>query len=57
LLLIGAAEGCELIRDVPKDATLTYDDVRLPPGRLVDQLLEAQGRLPVGAPPGLTANA
>ena len=57
LLPIGAAEGCELIRDVPKDATLTYDDVRLPPGRLVDQLLEAQSRLPVGVPPGLTANA
>jgi nucleoside-diphosphate-sugar epimerase len=57
LLPIGAAEGYELIRDVPKDATLTCDVVRLPPGRLVDQLLEAQGRLPAGVPPGLTANA
>ncbi|WP_197040124.1 NAD(P)H-dependent oxidoreductase [Mycobacterium sp. URHB0044] len=56
LLPVGAAEGCELARDVPKDATLTYDDVILPPGRLVDQLLEAQGRLPVGVPPGLLAD-
>ena len=32
LLPIGAAEGCELVRDVPKDATLTYDDVKLPAG-------------------------
>ncbi len=52
LLPIGAAEGCLLIRDVPKDATLTYDDVRLPPGRLVDRLLEAQSQLPVGVPLG-----
>ena len=56
LLPIGAAEGCELIRDVPKDATLTYDDVTLPPGRLVDQLLEAQHRMSVGIPPGLAAS-
>jgi predicted homoserine dehydrogenase-like protein len=56
LLPIGAAEGCMLIRDVPKDATLTYDDVALPPGRLVDQLLEAQRRLAVGIPPALMAN-
>ena len=57
LLPIGAAEGCELIRDIPKDTTLTYDDVRLPQGRLVDELLEAQSRLPVGVPPGIAANA
>jgi predicted homoserine dehydrogenase-like protein len=55
LLPIGVAEGCTLIRDVPKDATLTYRDVALPPGRLVDELLEAQRRLPVGVPPGLAA--
>ena len=53
LLPIGAAEGCVLLRDVPKDATLTYDDVRLPQGRLVDRLLDAQRRMPVGVPPGL----
>ncbi len=56
LLPVGAAEGCELVRDVPKDATLTYDDVVLPSGRLVDQLLEAQRSLPVGIPPGLLAD-
>ena len=56
LLPVGAAEGCELIRDVPKDATLTYDDVVLPSGRLVDQLLEMQRTLPVGVPPGLLAD-
>ena len=56
LLPVGAAEGCELIRDVPKDGTLTYDDVVLPAGRLVDQLLEMQRKLPVGVPPGLLAD-
>jgi predicted homoserine dehydrogenase-like protein len=56
LLPIGAAQGCMLLRDVPKGATVTYDDVALPPGRLVDQLLEAQGRLAVGVPPGQVAN-
>ena len=45
-----------LIRDVPKDATLTYDDVAVPPGRLLDQLLDAQRKLAVGAPPSLMAN-
>lgn len=38
LLPIGIAEGCRLVRDVPQDRTLTYDDVELPPGRLVDRL-------------------
>jgi predicted homoserine dehydrogenase-like protein len=57
LLPIGAAEGCRLIRDVPKDTTLTYDDVAVPPGRLVDELLMAQRRSSVGIPPGLMANA
>ncbi|MDT5107707.1 MAG: hypothetical protein QOI25_5220, partial [Mycobacterium sp.] len=51
LLPIGAAEGCELVRDVPKDATLTYDDVKLPAGRLVDELLAAQAKLPAAIPP------
>jgi predicted homoserine dehydrogenase-like protein len=45
LLPVGVAEGCTLLRDVPKDATLTYADVRLPDGRLVDQLREAQSAL------------
>jgi predicted homoserine dehydrogenase-like protein len=45
LLPMGVAEGCVLVRDVPKDAVLTYGDVTLPPGRLVDQLREEQEKL------------
>jgi len=56
LLPIGAAEGCRLIRDVPKDTTLNYDDVAVPPGRRLDQLLEAQRKLAVGGPASLMAN-
>jgi len=44
LLPMGLAEGCTLRRDVPKDATLTYDDIVLPPDRLVDRLRAEQGR-------------
>jgi predicted homoserine dehydrogenase-like protein len=44
LLPIGVAEGCRLKRDVPKDAVLTYGDVELPDGRLVDRLREEQAR-------------
>ncbi|PRY11223.1 putative homoserine dehydrogenase-like protein [Pontibacter ummariensis] len=42
LLPIGVAEGCVLKRDIPKDQVITYDDVVLPEGRLVDKLLEQQ---------------
>ncbi len=45
LLPVGVAEGCVLVRDVPKDATLTYDDVTVPAGRLIDRLREDQARL------------
>lgn len=38
LLPMGAAEGCVLKRDVAIDQPLTYADVELPKGRLVDQL-------------------
>ncbi|WP_276497270.1 NAD(P)H-dependent oxidoreductase [Pontibacter litorisediminis] len=38
LLPIGVAEGCVLKRDIPKDQVITYDDVVMPEGRLVDQL-------------------
>jgi predicted homoserine dehydrogenase-like protein len=38
LLPIGLAEGCELVNDIPRDQVLTYSDVRLPAGRLCDQL-------------------
>ena len=36
LLLMGLAGGCKLKHDVPKDKTLSYDDVELPAGRLLD---------------------
>jgi predicted homoserine dehydrogenase-like protein len=45
LLPMGVAEGCVLKRNVAKDAVLTYADVTLPPGRLVDQLREEQEKL------------
>lgn len=53
LLPQGVAEGCELIRDVPKDQAITYDDVRLPGDRLCDRLRVEQaerfGSVAVGA--------
>ncbi|MFU8861771.1 MAG: NAD(P)H-dependent oxidoreductase [Cyclonatronaceae bacterium] len=42
LLPLGVAEGCVLKKDISKDQTLTYDDVVVPDGRLVDQLLNEQ---------------
>lgn len=42
LLPIGLAEGCTLNRQVPKDQVLTFDDVSLPPNRLVDRLWNEQ---------------
>jgi len=42
LLPIGAAEGCVLKRDIAKDAVVTYDDVTLPVGRLIDELRAEQ---------------
>ncbi len=49
LLPSGLAEGCRLERDVPKDATLTYDDVKVPAGRLIDRLRDEQRDLFAGA--------
>ena len=40
--LMGVAEGCTLLRDIPQDQAITYDDVVLPEGRLVDQLRREQ---------------
>ncbi len=40
----GLAEGCRLVRDVPRDQVLTYNDVALPPGRLADRLRGEQTR-------------
>jgi predicted homoserine dehydrogenase-like protein len=42
LLPLGVAEGCILKRDIKKDAALTYDDVEVPEGRLIDQLRKEQ---------------
>ena len=42
LLPMGLAEGCRLLRDVPRDQVLSYDDVERPPGRLVDSLRAEQ---------------
>jgi predicted homoserine dehydrogenase-like protein len=45
LLPMGVAEGCTLRRSVTKDTVLTYGDVDLPPGRLVDRLRDEQAAM------------
>ena len=40
----GLVEGCRLVRSIPKDAVITYDDVELPAGRLADSLRAEQYR-------------
>jgi predicted homoserine dehydrogenase-like protein len=42
LLPMGLAEGCTLLRDIPKDQVLTYADVILPKGRFCDKLRQEQ---------------
>jgi predicted homoserine dehydrogenase-like protein len=42
LLPIGVAEGCRIRRDIAKDQVLTYDDIELPRGRVIDRLREEQ---------------
>jgi len=42
LLPIGLAEGCRLLRDIPKDGVITRTHVELPPGRLADCLRKEQ---------------
>jgi predicted homoserine dehydrogenase-like protein len=42
LLPMGLAEGCTLRSPLGKDTVLTWDDVELPSGRLVDALWEEQ---------------
>lgn len=44
LLPIGVAEGCTLKRDIAKDEVITYHDVDLPQGRLIDDLRTRQAR-------------
>lgn len=41
----GLVEGCTLLRDIPKDSVITYDDVTLPQDRLADQLRAEQYRV------------
>lgn len=49
-LPIAVSLDCVLLRDVPKDQPIRYADVRLPEGRLVDQLRAEQAeRFPVAA--------
>jgi predicted homoserine dehydrogenase-like protein len=43
LLPMGVAEGCRLLRDLPRDQAIGYSDVALPEGRLCDQLRAEQG--------------
>ena len=45
LLPMGVAEGCVTTRDIAKDEVLTYADVTLPPGRLVDELRLEQAKM------------
>jgi predicted homoserine dehydrogenase-like protein len=45
LLPMGLAEGCKLIKPVPKDRVLRYADVELPQGRLIDRLRSEQDRM------------
>ncbi|MEY3895114.1 MAG: hypothetical protein RLZZ214_633 [Verrucomicrobiota bacterium] len=41
LLPMGLSEGCRLLRDVPCDAVIGYEDVEVPAGRLIDELRAA----------------
>jgi predicted homoserine dehydrogenase-like protein len=48
-LPIGLSEGCRLLRDVAKDAVVSFEAVELPPGRMIDTLWREQNaRWPVG---------
>jgi predicted homoserine dehydrogenase-like protein len=44
LLPLGVAEGARTLRTVRRDEVLTYDDVELPPDRLVDRLRAEQAQ-------------
>lgn len=52
LLPIGLALGCRLRRAGPKDRPLTFADVVIPEGRLVDRLYaEQEATFAPGMPP------
>lgn len=42
LLPLGLAEGCTLKRNIQKDEVITFNDVEIPAGRLVDKLWKEQ---------------
>ena len=42
LLPMGLTEGCRVRRSVPMDQPLTFDDVEIPPDRLIDELRSQQ---------------
>jgi predicted homoserine dehydrogenase-like protein len=44
LLPIGLSEGCRLLRDIPKDQALGFEDVTMPPTRLRDELWNEQAQ-------------
>lgn len=54
LLPVGLAEGCTLLRDVPRDHVLTFDDVELPAENLVLRLYREQTQMFF---PGLVNNS
>lgn len=41
-LPIGLSEGCVLRRNIPKDSVLSFDDVAVPEGRMIDALWRKQ---------------
>ncbi len=44
LLPMGLSEGCQIVRQIPVDRPVTYEDVVLPSGRLADELRSEQER-------------
>jgi len=45
LLTMGLSEGCRIVKPVAKDSVITYGDVDVPKGRLIDQLIVEQQNL------------
>lgn len=45
LLPMGLADGCKVLKDITKDQVLTFEDVELPEGRLIDKLWNEQKEL------------
>ncbi|WP_244524803.1 NAD(P)H-dependent oxidoreductase [Trujillonella endophytica] len=54
LLPLGLAEGCRLLRDIPKDGVIGYQDVEVPSGRVVDRLRAEQDQMFFGSPAART---